>query len=145
MKTSAIVGLFVFTLAAQQLALEKRAIELARKVPVSKLEPGLPKQALARWLTQAAGPAAKITWEVNDCGEQSGNPETDRGRDFPMCVDGIANLAGDRKAIVSVVMGTFQKGVTGPPRLWSVSVGKDNRFDPVSKLRDLPARIQAVN
>ena len=112
---------------------------------MSKLEPGLPKQSLVQWLTRAAGTSAKITWEVNDCGEQSGSPEADRGRDFPMCVDGIANLASGRKVIVSVAVGSFQKGITGQPKVWSVSIGKDNRFDPVPKLRDLPASIRASN
>jgi hypothetical protein len=141
------ISVFVVTLilAAQPRALEERAIALARRTPVSTLEPGLPKQPLLQWLTGAAGPSARIDWEVNDCGEQTGNPDTDRGRDFPLCVGAIANLPGGRMAIVSIVMGTFHKGITGPTKLWSASIGKGTRFDPIPNLRDLPARIKAGN
>jgi hypothetical protein len=133
------------SLVAQQLPMEKRAVELVRRIPVARLEAGLPRQTLVQWLTLAAGPNAKIIWEVTDCGEQTGNPDTDRGRDFPLCVDAVAALPGGRVAVVSVVMGSSRKGIAGPSKLRSVSIGRGNRFDPVPKLRDLPARIKAVN
>ena len=90
------ISLFAATLSlsAQPRPVEYRAIELARRVSVSTLEAGIPRETLVHWLTRAAGPSAKITWEVTDCGEQTGNPETDRGRDFPLCVDAIAALPG---------------------------------------------------
>jgi len=127
---------------AQQPARDQRAIELARQIPVSTLEPGLPNQPLAQWLTQAAGAGAKIDWEVNDCGEQTGNPDLDRGRDFPLCVEAIARLANGRTASVSVVVGTFQKGLSGAASLWSIAILKGNSYESVRMLRDLPARIK---
>ena len=33
------------------------------------------------------GGGAPIKWEVNDCGEQTANRASDRGRDSPMCVE----------------------------------------------------------
>ena len=131
------------SLTAQQSPVETRAIELAQRIPVSRLEAGLPRQTLVQWFTRAAGPGAKLTWEVDDCGEQSGDPEIDRGRDFPMCVAAVASLSNGRKAIVSVVMGTFGKGIVGPPQLMMVNILTAGRVDFIPKLRDLPARIKA--
>ena len=136
-------------LAAQQSPLEERAIALAGRLPVSTLEAGLPRQTLVQWLTRAVGPNAKIQWGVNDCGEYSGDPNSDRGRDFPLCVDAAANLHGGRKATVSVVMGTFGKGIVGRPQLLFVYIsdsdGGVSHVDRIPKLRDLPARIKVAN
>jgi hypothetical protein len=56
-----------------------------------------------------------MKWEVNDCGEQTGNPALDRGRDFPMCVEVHIKLIAERTLSLSISVGTFQKGVTGSP------------------------------
>jgi len=129
-----------FSLTAQD-PLETRAIRIARQIPASKLDPGLPNQPLEKWLAKAIGPAIK--WEANDCGEQSGDPAVDRGRDFPLCVDAIATLPGGRLAIVTIAMGTFKNGIARAPKLLRVNLGTIEHFDPVAKLSDLPARIQS--
>ena len=139
------VAAFLLPLAAQQAATYQRAIRLAQQIPVSALDPDLPDKPLLPWLAEALGPAAKIEWEVTDCGEQTGNPDLDRGRDFPLCVDAVATWPDGRMAIVSVVMGSFQKGIDGPPTLWSVSIKNGARFDTIPKLRDLPARVSRAN
>ena len=138
------VGIFGISLlvTAQQPARDQRAIELARQIPVSMLEAGLPNQPLVQWLAEAAGAGAKIDWEVNDCGEQTGNPDLDRGRDFPLCVESVVKLADGRTASVSVAMGTFQKGISGTPSLWSIALLMGNRYETVRTLRELPARIK---
>ena len=128
---------------AGQPALEKRAIERARRLPVAQLQPGLPKQELAKWISRAVGPEVTVRWEVNDCGESSGDPRIDRARDMPMCAAATADLPGGWVAIVSVVMGTFGKGI-GTPQLHSVNLGKDSRFESITRLGDLPGRIQAI-
>ena len=56
-------------------------------------------------------PQTPITWEVNDCGEQTGNPEADKGRDFPICVEAQATLQKKRTLSISVSVGTLQTGV----------------------------------
>ena len=128
--------------AAQESTRDQRAIEQAQQTPVSMLEAGLPNQPLGQWLRDAVGPSAKITWEVNDCGEQTGNPDLDRGRDFPLCVEGVAKLTDGRLVSVSVAMGTFQKGISGTPSLWSIAILMGDRYESVQMLRDLPARIK---
>ncbi len=130
------------SLAAQQWSLERRAIEAAHRIPVSKLEAGLRDQTLSRWLSRAVG---VVKWEVNDCGEQTGDPAVDRRRDIPLCVGAIATLSGGRIAIVTIAMGSFHKGVSKVPTLRSVSIGREDHLDSVPKLSELPARVRAVN
>lgn len=134
---------FVITLGAQQPRQEKLAIERARRVPASALEGGLPKRPFEQWLSQISS-GAGWTWEVNDCGEQSGNPEVDRGRDFPMCVEAIEKLAGGQTVVITLAMGTFQKGVTGTPKLLRITIIRDSRYESVAHLSDLPSRITAA-
>jgi hypothetical protein len=133
----------VFSLSAQG-TLEQRAIRIARAVPASHLEPGLPNQPLEKWLA-AALPGAAIKWEANDCGEQSGDPATDRARDIPMCVDAIASFAGGRLAIVTIAMGSFHKGIARTPKLGWVNLGPPDRLTPIPRLGGLPAAVRRDN
>lgn len=57
------------------------------------------------------GPKAKITWEVNDCGEQTGG-EADKDRDLPICAEVQANLPDQRIVVVRILAATFKKGLT---------------------------------
>jgi hypothetical protein len=141
MRALAFVVASLIPLAAQQSASDRRAIELGQQVSVSALDPDLPRKPLLPWLTQTLGPTAKIEWEVTDCGEQTGNPDLDRGRDFPLCVDAVVSYSDGRMAIVSVLMGTFQKGLVGSPALWSVNVKNGARFDAIPRLGDLPKTV----
>src|SRR5512143_2448191 len=65
---------------------DKLAIDKAKTVLVSMFDKNLPKVTLEYFLTSESD-GRKIEWEVNDCGEQTGNPAVDRGRDFPLCVE----------------------------------------------------------
>ena len=124
-----------------QETLERRAVRMVRAIPASKLDLTLPKQPFDRWLYEAATPA-EVRWEANDCGEQSGNPEADRGRDFPLCVDATVTLGGGRVAIVTIAVGTFHKGISGPPKLMSVQIGTLAHLETVNRLSDLPPRLR---
>jgi hypothetical protein len=125
-----------------QPAVEKRAIQLARSARVSALERGLPRQRLDHWLATLLGPA--IQWEVNDCGEQSGNPAVDRARDMPMCVDAIAKLDGSRIAIVTLMMGTYGKGLSKTPVLRAVNLGQDSKYYAVPTLAALARSLSRI-
>jgi hypothetical protein len=95
---------------------ESKAIDAAKNAIVSEVDRTLPKTTFARWLRDVAGPHAETKWEVNDCGEQTGNPELDKGRDFPMCVQVHVALGGKRDLYLALAVGTFKRGVTpGPP------------------------------
>jgi hypothetical protein len=108
---------FVATTARAQSDLyEKRTIAYAKRLSVSELQKGLPAQRFADWFSDAVGSQAKINWEVNDCGEQTGTP-TDVGRDFPSCVEANAKLNDGRTAVIRIAVGTFEKGIWGPPSI----------------------------
>ena len=98
---------------------DRAAIDYARSLLVSTLDRNLPKVTLEFFLENESD-GARIQWEVNDCGEQTGSPEVDRGRDFPMCVEAEVFLKDQRSLNVSVTVGTFKKGVDGKPFVWGV-------------------------
>jgi hypothetical protein len=124
-------------------ARDAQAITSAKRVIVRQLESVLPAVAFEEWLRTTAGTPA-IRWEVNDCGEQTGNPAMDRNRDFPMCVESSTPLTGNRTLIVSLVIGTFKKGVgPGEPKVWSVFlIEADRNPHEIKKLADVPAAIK---
>lgn len=117
---------------------EKAAIERAKSVLVSSLDRSLPKVTLEYFLKYESQGAA-IHWEVNDCGERSGNP--DRGRDFSICVE--ADFDVDHRAVsVMVGVGTINKGVTGTPELFSATVSNiDGPVHAIKQLGSLPAEL----
>lgn len=114
------------------------AIKFARATLVSNIEKGMPKMRFDTWFLQTVGPNLKITWEVNDCGEQTGTP-ADKGRDFPMCVEAIADST-DLQVSVALGVGTFKRGIIGKkPDMRGVSLSiKGEVNSGVQKLSDLP-------
>lgn len=127
-------------------ARDARAIAMVKKTSVHRLDPALPDRPLEKWLRQVAGPQAHITWEVNDCGEQTGNPELDKGRDFPLCAEAQATLQGKRKLTVALSVGTFKTGVDANAVRFAYAVierpGGPARS--IRKLSQLPQAIKAT-
>jgi len=120
---------------------EKAAIERAKAVLVSSLDDRLPKITVEYFLDYESE-GAEIHWEVNDCGEQSGNPEADKDRDFPMCVEADFDV-NHRAVSVSIAIGTSKKGPSGNPALFSVSItDPDGKSHPVPRLGDLPKELR---
>ena len=143
------VILFVLALNNQQSALQARdakAIEAAKNTNVHQIEPSLPNKEFEQWLRDGVGPQAEIKWEVNDCGEQTGNPALDKGRDFPICVDAQVTLERKRKLHVVLPVGTFKTGVgTGPAGFsYAVIVALDGSQTWIKSLSRLPEAIKAV-
>ena len=91
------------------------AIEAAKKAIVHQIDPALPRTTFESWLRGLAGAKAVTRWEVNDCGEQTGNPSLDKERDFPMCAQVQVSLGGNRELTLSLAVGTGRKGVTPEP------------------------------
>jgi len=121
---------------AQNDRYEKRAIAYAKQISVSQLEKGLPAQRFADWFSVAVGSQAKIKWEVNDCGEQTGT-SADVGRDFPSCVEANAELNDGPRAVVRIAVGTFNKGILGPPSINYCFVEDRKEIRDVKNLGDL--------
>lgn len=119
---------------------EKAAIDHAKTILVSSLDRSLPKITLEYFL-QYESKGAPIHWEVNDCGEQTGDPATDPGRDFPMCVQADFDVQ-HRAVSVMIAVGTSRKGVSGPPQVFSVTVtAMGGAVHSVKRLGSLPAEL----
>jgi hypothetical protein len=111
---------------------------VAKALPVQRFDPALPPLPLHLWVSSVAMPQAEVTWEVNDCGEQTGSP-ADEGRDFPACVEAIFAMATGTYAHISIMMGTFNRGVVGQPVLFQLFVEGDGKFQEVDRLSDISA------
>lgn len=117
---------------------DQLAIERARTTIVYTFDKSLPKVSLEDFLKQSTNNAL-LTWEVNDCGEQSGDPE-DSPPDIPICAQ-VTLKAANRAATVMVAVGTAKKGVSGKPELFDVFITDLDDSSYAIQLRDLPAEL----
>lgn len=127
-------------------ARDARAIAAAKNTSVHRLDPSLPNKRLDKWLREVVGSKAPIAWEVNDCGEQTGNPETDKGRDFPTCVEAQVTLEQHRKLSVSVSVGTLDTGVRASAVrfAYAVIVGPGGSARSIRKLSQVREAIKSA-
>jgi hypothetical protein len=89
------------------------AIDAAKKTIVHDIESTLPQIPFEAWMRGLVGARAAIEWEANDCGEQTGDPAVDRGRDFPLCAQAKVRVSGNRDLYLLLAVGTHRRGVTG--------------------------------
>ena len=115
---------------------DKRAVAYARRLSVSQLDRSLNDQSFGEWLRRIVGPHAKITWEANDCGEQIGAP-SDAARDIPSCVEARAQLPDRHEVVITIAVGTFNKGISGPPSVYDAFVRKNAATIHLRKLGEL--------
>ena len=115
---------------------ERRAIRAGKHASVKVLDPTLPNVQFSTWFRDLVGPKARIVWEVNDCGEQTGSPGDDP-EVIPMCAEATAELSGEKKVVVSIAVGTLKKGVFGKPVLFWAIVERDGVMRDARKLSDL--------
>jgi hypothetical protein len=78
---------------------EDPAIEALRGLGAARFDPSLPTLTLERWVAGALPKGATVAWEVNDCGEQTGDPALDAGRDFPTCVGATIDVPSRARTI----------------------------------------------
>ncbi|HET9179175.1 MAG TPA: hypothetical protein VFQ24_12530 [Terriglobia bacterium] len=125
---------------------DARAIAAAKNTSVHRLDPSLPDKPLEKWLQNVVGPHTPIAWEVNDCGEQTGNPESDKGRDFPICVEAQVTLPQKHTLSVSVSVGTLNTGVRASAAglAYAVIVGPDGSARSIRTLSQVPEAIKAA-
>jgi hypothetical protein len=124
---------------------EARTIKRVQELPASKLDPRLSPQPFASWFKSVLGPGAELKWEVNDCGEQTGNPLADAGRDFPTCVevDATNPHKPEIEIVVSIAVGTVNKGANQKPQFAFASVRIGNRNLSPQQLHCLPKLLVA--
>lgn len=118
------------------------AEERVKKLPASDLDPALAKEALSAWISRIGGPKAKLFWEVNDCGEQSGDAPVIEGRDLPACVQASIFLADGREFGVLVNVGSWQKGFVGKPFVRQVYWAEGQQTHTLKRLSQIPAEIR---
>jgi hypothetical protein len=120
---------------------EQSTIARAKKILVSRIDARLPKVSLEFFLNYESQGAA-IHWEVNDCGEQTGNPSMDQGRNFPVCVEADFDLH-HRSVSVVIAVGTSNQGDEGTPAFFSGTItDPDGTSLSIQQLGDLPARLR---
>ncbi len=111
----------MFATAQVDSKLEQAAIAKVKSTLVSQLHPGMPKVTLEYYLQTQSGKDAKIKWEMNDCGEATGDPADRNIADPPTCVEAdVTNAHGDT-AVLFVAVGSVKTGVKGKPKVFSIS------------------------
>jgi len=119
---------------------EQSIIADAKKIQVSKIDARLPKVSLDFFLNYESE-GAPIHWEVNDCGEQTGNPSLDQGRNFPVCVETDFDVH-QRSVSVLIAVGTANQGDHGTPGFFSGTITNPGGILSIRKLGDLPAQLR---
>lgn len=132
-----LIVLLFHSLASSQVTLED-AIDLLGQAPASSLDSLLPKASFLDWFKSTVGPEAKIQWEINDCGEQTGVPAVDQQRDMPVCLEVTAILPDRRIVGVAIDVGTEKKGLFGDPAVYNIYLQGNGSILHVKRLRDLP-------
>jgi hypothetical protein len=121
--------------------IERAAIQRAKNLLVSSVDRSLPKVSLEFFLKSEGG-GAPIKWEVNDCGEQTGNLAADEGRDFPMCVQADMDVKDGDAVTILVTVGTFNRRLVGTPALFRAAItDRSGLVRPVRRLSDLPMEL----
>jgi hypothetical protein len=119
--------------------LESRATTLVKKTDVAALDPQLPSQHFEQWFRHTMGGAGSYTYELNDCGESTGDPDTDSQRDLPLCVEARAVSEPELEQETSVILqvGTQRQGLFSQPVLRAIVQQEGEEFIDVKKLHDL--------
>jgi len=120
------------------------AIDLLQEYPAAKLDTLCPKIPFMTWFKSVVGGSAKLQWEVNDCGEQTGVPAVDQQRDLPVCLEVSADLPDNRKVGVAVWVGTEKKGLTDTPAVYDIYLQLAGQFYHIRRLSDLPKTLQQI-
>jgi hypothetical protein len=118
---------------------DRAALEKGQGVLVSSFDKSLPRVTL-KFFLESESDGAKINWEVNDCGEQTGKPAA-RSPEIRICVEASFATEDARTVDVLVGVGSSQKGFSGSPVLLRSTITDDNGVAHSTKLIELPAKI----
>ena len=100
---------------------EDHVVAYAKALRVSAIDATLSSRTtLGEWVASRAQ-GGLITWESNDCGEQTGNPAT-TPHDFPICAEAQFKTCAGLAASISVAVGTFRRGIRSHPSLFWAQV-----------------------
>ncbi|RPI05059.1 MAG: hypothetical protein EHM64_07790 [Ignavibacteriae bacterium] len=116
---------------------EIEIIDYIKQIPVSQLDSALPGDPFSVWLKGISGQSAAFQWEMNDCGEQTGNPAIDAERDMPTCVGVQGSLADHRVISIMIMTGTIRSGLSPEPAIYDIYLQTGSVFQNFKRLRDL--------
>jgi hypothetical protein len=117
--------------------IQAAAIQAAKNSIARDMDKTLPPVTFEAWLQGLAGTQAVLKWSVTDCGEQTGDPALDLGRDIPMCAEVIVTLPGNRLLSLSLLVGSAGRGLTaGSVQLYSGAI-MDRDFTPTASIKTL--------
>jgi periplasmic protein TonB len=117
-------------------SLEKQAVSDTQRTLASDLDAELPKLPFTDWFVKLVGPGAGVVWQLSECGEQVDAAPNGDG-DTQACVEVNTILSDGRKVIVMITVGTFKKGVTGPPAFRFGVIEQKGKLRPIRRLSDL--------
>jgi hypothetical protein len=144
-----LIQIFVFTLllggsAAAQISADE-AIGYIDQLPASKLDPALPRTTpFLSWMQELFGPAAKIHWELNDCGELTGVAAVDQERDISVCLEATIVLSNTQKVGIAIRIGSEKKGLSDAPTLANIYLESGEEVAYFKKLSELQRALQIV-
>ena len=144
MKVAALLLVLCALTAAQDpnAARDAKLIADAKRIPVHKLDDVLPDLAFDKWLMKESGSDANYHWEVNDCGEQSGNPN-DTGP-VPLCVEVDSDLKDGREIVIFIADDRPENArKTAPPdwKIFFAQLTTPHEKINLRRLSDLPAAL----
>jgi hypothetical protein len=116
---------------------EQTIISYAQNIQASDVDSTLPKQPIEVWLLSLVGSEATISWEVNDCGEQTGLKRYSSSIDPPTCAQITSELTDGRMVGIQIIVGTYKKGITGKPEVFLIYVENQGEYKSTSKLGEL--------
>jgi TonB family protein len=117
-------------------SMEKQAVSDTQRTLASDLDAELPKLPFNDWFGKVVGPKAGVVWQLSECGDRL-NAEPNGDGDMQACVEVNTILSDGRRVIVMIAVGTFKKGVTGPPAFRFGVIAQNSQLVPIQRLRDL--------
>ena len=117
-------------------SLEKQAVSDTQRTLASDLDAELPRLPFTDWFGKVVGPGAGVIWQLSECGERI-DAASNGDWDTQACVEVNTILSDGRKVIVMITVGTFKKGVTGPPAFRFGVIEQNGVLRPIQRLRDL--------
>ncbi len=141
-----LVLLATFACHAQSMGQETdtATIGFVRRLPAVEVDPTAPNTQLEDWVSSFVPKEGIIEWEINDCGEQTGVATIDAERDMPMCVGAYAQLPGDRRFGITIIVGTNSHGPVDTPTLYDIYLQTGTRVQTFKHLNDLGVALKAA-
>jgi hypothetical protein len=107
----AVVVFMILFKAAPALA-DDDYVSYSKSLPAKKFDKSLPSIPTEQWLASSLPAGIVAVWRnnVTACGEQTGDPETDKKRDMPLCVEIELKKKDKFVGYLLLLVGTEKKG-----------------------------------